>query len=169
MADLKALFKARDEKFLEETLKIFKLINSTLGCVTAYLSDIDEAVQQGIITWEDASIVDDMVVVIGMVDYDLGDVINLYGKEYTITEENFDDFQRVVHMSVPIDLAEEGNEEKILNYLYSQGEGKDISEFSNAVSGIPEPNTEEEFDLSELTEDQIESLKLHNLKGRGGN
>lgn len=164
MADLKALFKERDEKFLEQTLKIFKLIETTLGCVTAYLSDIDEAVQQGIITWEDTSVVDDAVVVIGMVDYELGDVITLYGKEFTITQENFDEFQRVVHMSVPIDLVEEADEQKIMNYLY--GLDKNIDEFSNVITPpAAATKLEDEFDLSELTEEQIESLKLHNLKG----
>ena len=165
MADLKALFKARDEKFTQETLEIFKLIHTTLGCVTAYLSDIDEAVQQGIITWEDTSIVDDSVVVIGMVEYEPGETITLFGKDFKITEENIEEFQRIVHMSVPIDLVEEANEEKIMNYLYDIGEDKDINEFSNVISPPAAAKLDEEFDLSELTEEQIASLKMHNIKG----
>ena len=165
MADLKALFRARDEKFLEETLKIFNLIKTTLGCVTAYLSDVDEAVQQGIVTWEDTSIVDDSVVVIGMVDYEPGETITLYGTEFKITEENIDEYQRVVHMSVPVDLVEEGNEQNIMNYLYNLGSGKSIEEFSNVIAPPAATKLEDEFDLSELSEEQIASLKMHNIKG----
>jgi hypothetical protein len=164
MADLKALFKARDDQFSKETFKIFKLIEVTLGCVTAYLSDIDEAVGQGIISWEDTSIVDDMVVVIGMVDYEPNETISLYGQEYKITEENLDEFQRVVHMSVPLDLVEEGSEQNIMDYLYNIGDDKDIDEFSDVITPAA-AKLEEEFDLSELTEEQIQSLKLHNPKG----
>jgi len=165
MTDLKTLFDKRDEQFSKETIKIFEKINTTLGCVTAYLSDVNEAVAQGIISWEDTTIMDDTIIIIGMVDYEIGSTIALAGMDFTISEENIDEFQSVIHMQVPFKLADEGDEDKLMDYLYEFGEGKNMDEFQSLISPTKIPVLEHEFDLSELSEEQRQSLKLSNPKG----
>jgi len=165
MQDLKSLVAARDKSNAEFTLKIFKQIGAALGCVTAYLTDIDNYVAQGIITWEDVSIMEGMLIVMGTVNYNVGDTIELGDEEIIMTEENVDEFQQIVHMTLPFELAEEGDEDKILEYLYKTADTNSLDDFSEIV--MPPPAVlDEEFDLSELSDEQIQSLKLQTIKSR---
>lgn len=160
MEDLKTLFKQRDDFVNEKTLELFSRMTNTLACVTTYFSEMDELISQGMISWEETSIIDDLVVVVGMVQYEVGDVLTFEGETNTVTEENVDLFQRVVHMSVPIDLVEENDPDKIMEFLDSLGEGRDIDEFSESFAAVEIiPQEEHEFDLSELTEEQRRNLK----------
>jgi len=165
MQDVKSLIADRDKSNADYTLKIFKQIGPALGCITAYLTDIDDYIAQGIITWEDVSIMEDTLIVMGTVNYNVGDTIALAGEEFTMTEENVDEFQQIVHMTLPFELAEEGDEDKILEYLYKAGNVSAADEFSEII--MPSPAVlDEEFDLSELSEEQILSLKLQTPKSR---
>jgi hypothetical protein len=165
MADLKALFAQRDKRYSKETLKILQLLHVTLGCVTSYLSETNSLVEQGLISWEEASVIDDTVVLIGMVEFETGTVIKMGDLQIPIDENNVDDFQSVIHMSVPMHLVEEEDEQKILDYLYDFGEDKDSSEFTSMLVAPPETTLVDDFDLSELSEEQIQMLKLHTPKG----
>jgi hypothetical protein len=164
MEDLKALFEVRDEQYSKETTKIFKLINNTVTCVTAYLCDMDERVAQGIVKWEDVSIIEDMLVVIGSVNYEVGTTITLDGKEYQIREDNIDEFQSVAHMSIPLDMAIDDDEDEIMAYLYDIGMDSNIEDFTSVLTPHHD-SIESEFDLSELSEEQIQALKLSTAKG----
>ena len=165
MEDLKALFDARDKHHSEYTLKIFEQINITLGCVTAYLTDIDEGIGQGIITWEDVNFMEDMLVVLGTVNYNIGDHVELFGENFIITEDNADDLQQIVHMSVPLDLVNGEDEDKIMEYLYNAGENKPIENFSEIITTPARAVLDEDFDLSELSEEQLQALKFATAKG----
>lgn len=164
MEDLEALFKVRDEQYFEETRKIFELITTSVTCATEYLSDMDERVAQGILKWEDVSVIEDMLVIIGSVDYELGTTITLDGKEYNIHADNIDEFQSVAHMSIPLDIVIDDNEEEIRNYLYDMGQDSDIEDYTSVLSP-PGETVESEFDLSELTDEQRQALKLSTAKG----
>jgi len=108
---------------------------------------------------------EDTLIVMGTVNYNVGDTIALAGEEFTMTEENVDEFQQIVHMTLPFELAEEGDEDKILEYLYKAGNVSAADEFSEII--MPSPAVlDEEFDLSELSEEQILSLKLQTPKSR---
>ena len=105
-----------------------------------------------------------MVIIIGMVDYQIGSTVTLANTDFRITNENIDNFQRVVHMSVPFDLAEEGNSDKIMQYLYDISSDKDIDDFSNVITPTPAMR-EDDFDLSELYEEQLQALKHTTANG----
>jgi hypothetical protein len=163
MEDLKLLFKKRDEHHSKETLKIFKQINTTLGCVSSYLYETDPSISQGIMSWEDLSLVDDLVILVGMVTYEVGTEINLGGLIITVDEENLEDLQSFIHMSVPLALVEEDDEDKLMDYLFSQ-DNEGAGEVSS-LGNIEPAKQDLEFDLSELTEEQRQALKLTTPKG----
>lgn len=164
MEDLQKMLKARDSAFEEKTLEIFKLINTTLVCVTTFLSDIDPLCDAGTFTWEDANIVDDLLVVMGSVDYTPGTTFESDGNEITITEENLEYFRRVVHMNVPLELATTNDEDAIMEFLYTMHEEKSAEEFSETIDKFIPSATE--FDLTQLTDEQLQSLKFYNMKAR---
>jgi len=163
MKDLKALFFERDKFFSDKTLEIFKEIDTTLSAVTAFLSDIDDMVSQGTITWEDASYLEDLVVIIGVVQFDVGKIITVGQAEIEITLENTEQFNRVVHMSVPVELVLENDPEEILEFLYRMG--TDSEQETIEMKAMGEYN-DMEFDLSELSDEQRKQLEMYDKKGK---
>jgi len=164
MEDLRALFKVRDEHFTEHTTKILMEVIDTLECVTTYLVDIDDNAAQGNIVWEDVSIMEDILIMMGTVEYSVGDTIIFGDEKIVVTDENADSLQQLVHMSVPINLVQEANHSKIMNYLESSTE--DIGdELGEIIVPVTASQPESEFDLSELSDEQIQSLKLSTAKG----
>ncbi len=159
MEKLKNVFEERDSVFSEKTHEIFALIHSTLVCVTDFLNDIDPMFDAGIITWEDASLIDNMIVIVGIVDYELGTEIDIDGNVIVITEDNLDHFQRVVHMSLPDEVVASKDSDRITKFLYELHENDNPGIFSDTIA--PTPPALADFDLSKLTEDQRQSLLLH--------
>lgn len=165
MEDLKALFKVRDEHFTEHTTKILIEIVNTLECVTTYLVDIDDYAAQGNIIWEDISIMEDILVMMGTVEYSIGSTIVFGDEKIVVTDENCESLQQLVHMSVPLALVQENDKAKIIHYLETTAEdmGSDLDEIMVQINTPPPPTSD--FDLSELSEEQLASLKLSTAKG----
>lgn len=163
MEELREVFNERDTAFAAGTMKIFELIHTTLVCVTEFLNESDPVCAAGNISWEDANLMEDLVVIIGMVDYAPGTAIEADGNLVTITEDNLEYFQRVVHMSLPYDLVKTSNEVEITAFLRTINENVG-EEFTDAVS--PPTTSDTDFDLSKLTEEQRKSLMMHNAKGK---
>ena len=166
MDELKKVFEARDTAFEKKTIEIFELIHTTLVCVTEFLNDVDPIFAAGSITWEDANLMDDMVIIVGMVDYMPGTTIEMDGNLITITEENIDYFQRVVHMSLPFELVEAGNENELMEFLQRIHEEQTASQLSTSLDESKKPELETDFDLSKLTDEQRQALMLYNMKGK---
>lgn len=162
MADLKDLFKERDDLFTDKTLEIFSQITGTLDAVTIFFNEIDEAVSQGIMSWEDVNIMEDLIILIGVVQYNLGDTVTIGDLDIVVTEENKEDLQRIMHMSVPLELVEENDAEKILEFLHEMNVDKDSEDFTTLIEipvQHPGNTPEQDFDLTDLDEQQIQSLK----------
>lgn len=180
MEDLKELFTARDTAFEEKTRKIFELMNTSLVCVTKFLNSTDPMFEAGKISWEDANLVDDLVVIIGMVHYEPGTIVDVGGSVVSITEENIEYFQRVVHMSLPIKLVTSSNEDDIMQFLHNllaTNQGDDFKDvINNAPSGVNDhPDSivsnqnSLDFDLTQLSEEQAQAFKFNNNKNNKRN
>lgn len=162
MEDLKPLFKKRDKRYSKDTDKFLKLITTTLECVTTFLTELSPDTDQGTISWEDISYMDGMIVVIGMVQYEIGGNASFADTQITVTKDNIHELEHMVHMAVPINLVEADNAEEITQYLQSLG-GVNVD---SETSFIPLPSAvmeNQDFDLTELTEEQLEKLKLSSL------
>jgi len=162
MKELEKLFDVRDDAFKEQTLEIFNAINTTLVCVTTFLNDIDPIFAAGNIAWEDANLIDNGIIIIGMVDYTEGTEMQVDGNTVTVTKDNIGYFQRIVHMSLPLDLVYQDDEDVIMEFLYNMHNQDSVSTFSEPLE--PTPNQSNEFDLSKLTEKQRQSLMFHDNK-----
>lgn len=163
MEDLKPLYKKRDKRYNKENRKLLEMIDVTLASITAYFEKINPTIMQGVISWEDTSLMDDMIVVMGMLSYDLGKILNIAGVRIEVTEENIERLQHMVHMAIPIDLVEAADGEKITEYLQSMESEGEIDVDTVELSA-PAAAREHEFDLSELSEEQRENLKLMTIK-----
>lgn len=166
MEELKKVFEERDSAFEKKTLEIFNIIHISLVCVTEFLNDIDPIFAAGDVAWEDANLIDDLVIVIGMVHYTPGTTVEIDGNMVSITEENLDYFQRVVHMSLPYDLVLSSDEDAILEFLHNmhdEGKAEDISEPIES-GAIPGEATSTDFDLTKLTDEQRQALMYYNIK-----
>jgi hypothetical protein len=163
MTELKDIFDARDEAFAKKTMEIFGIIHTALVCITEFLNETDPSVASGNVSWEDANLMDDLVVIIGMVNYEEGTVIENDGNKITITNDNIEYFQRIVHMSLPYEMVLSSNEEDIMEFLHTMGTNHPI-EFTESVDTPPDDSME--FDLSKLTEEQRRSLMFHHMKGK---
>ncbi len=162
MEELEKIFEARDMAFEKQTHEIFDIIYTTLVCVTTFLGDIDPIFAAGNILWEDVNLVDGGIVIIGMVDYTEGTEIEVDKNTVMVTEDNIEYFRRIVHMSLPIDLVYKDDESVIMEFLYNMHSQDNVSTFSEPLE--PGINNNPEFDLSKLTEQQRQSLMLHNNK-----
>lgn len=162
MEELEKIFEARDIAFEEQTNEIFNMIHTTLMCVTTFLSDIDPIFAAGNIAWEDVNLVDGGIIIIGMVDYTEGTEMEVDGNTISITKDNIEYFRRIVHMSLPLDLVYEDNEDVIMEFLYHMHNQDNVATFSEPLE--PAINQSNEFDLSKLTDQQRQSLMFHNNK-----
>jgi len=161
MEHLKALFKVRDEHFTTHSTKILNEIRTTLECVTNFLADVDDSISQGAITWEEATLMDDLMIVLGSVNYKPGTTPYVNGVQVPITEENCAEIQQLVHMSLPLELVISNDREEIMKYLYSEIEG--FENMEDMVEAVTQSDVE--FDLSDLTEEQRQALKFSTVKG----
>jgi len=167
MENLKKLFEIRDSIFDGQTDEIFELISTSLICISEFLSAVDPMFDAGDLIWEELNLVDDMVVIIGMVYYEPGTTIEVENNLVSITEENLDYFQRVVHMSLPIDIVMSSNKliiSKFLQNLKDEGQGDDFTEIIKNA-----PDISADFDLSKLTPEQQQSLMFYNSKQKNSN
>jgi len=162
MEELEKIFEARDVAFEKQTYKIFDIIHTTLVCVTTFLRNIDPVFAAGTIMWEDVNLVDDGIVIIGMVDYTEGTEMEVDNNTIIVTKDNIEYFRRIVHMSLPIDLVYEDSEDVIMEFLYNMHSQDNISTFSEPLE--VEINNNTDFDLTKLTEQQRQSLMLHSNK-----
>lgn len=154
METLKKLYNIRDEIFSEKTYEIFEQIDSTLACVTLFLTDTDDIVAQGIIAWEDTSLIGDFIYVMGTVQYNIGDVLTINEKNVEITLDNINEYERVVHMSIPYELVIEGDKDNIIEFLYTA----DAEVIMPPDFMVDTPTTPADFDLSELSPAQLKAL-----------
>jgi len=157
---LEKIFEARDIAFEKQTHEIFDIINTTLVCINTFLNDIDPIFAAGHILWEDVNLVDGGIVIIGMVDYTIGTEMEIDNNTVVITEDNLEYFRRIVHMTLPLDLVYEDDEEVILEFLYSMHAQDNVGAFSEPLE--PGGNNNPDFDLTKLTDKQRQSLMLHN-------
>jgi len=166
MEELKKVFEERDSAFEKKTLEIFDIIHTSLVCVTEFLNDIDPIFNAGVVAWEDANLIDDLVVIIGMVHYTPGTAIEIDGNMISITEENLDYFQRVVHMSLPYDLVSSSDEDAITNFLHKIHQENKTNDFSEPLEsgGASNEATATDFDLTKLTDEQRRALMFYNIK-----
>ncbi len=156
---LEKLFDERDSVFEGKTSKIFQMVHTCIITITKFFKDINTDTNQGTLEWEEINIMDDLVTIVGVVLYDIGSTIIVEDRETTITEENIDYFQKVIHMTLPLDviLLEE---EQISKFLYDMYEQETLDTVTESL----DLNNSFDFDLSQLSDKQKQALMQSNIK-----
>lgn len=161
MNDVKQLFKIRDEAFRAGTKSILEHMLPVLEGAIEFLKLQVEA-QNGNLSWEDVTLFDETdgpyVVVVGVVSYEAGDLATMpSGETVTVTDETAEYFHRLFRIGVPLELATSGTTEEVVYYLQSmedESEAQLLKELEDIVSN------EDEFNLDDLSDDQIEKMKM---------
>lgn len=170
-------FVNRYSNYQRNTMQIFKLIPNVLEGIHQALtsSEYDN------LKWEDIQYTseDRVLILIGNVKLAVGDRMQLdSGKVVNITEENVDTLRRLVRVGIPLDLAESGSVDNVIDYI-SNNTHRDYEELTDDPQNVDELLTEEQvnkyykesigeaaelvlgFDTEGLTEDQIEQMMLN--------
>ena len=160
---LSTLFEERDEQFAEITAEIFDRIPNVLEGVYTFLVQANEGYENGTVSWEDVFLLDNVLTLIGIVSYKPGTEFVLEGKPVEVTEANSAYFQRIIRMGIPLNVAEEGTVEDILEFFsnikvnFELTVNEDGVQEEDLIATVKEP----EFDMSELTDEQRDALFMY--------
>lgn len=168
MKELSEIIKERDDKFTEATIEIFLSIDLCIEVVEEFLCSIDSMFAAGHFTWNDVYLEDDLITLLGMVEFDIGITIETDEGTVNITDDNVEYFQRVVRMALPYKLVTTGTRDEItvfMEKLHLSGKGQGFNE--QVIN--PAPTEKSEFDLSKLSTEQQAALKLYNINKQTNN
>lgn len=162
MKRLSDIINERDIKFKDLTMEIFQIMDLSIECVEEFLGGNDPMFDIGYFSWNDVFLEEGLVTILGIVSFDDGTVVETDEGTVNITSDNIEYFERVVRMVLPYELVASGNKEEIMDFLQqlqTSGKGDD---FNDIIKNAPEPQVD--FDLSDLSEEQRESLLLYTNK-----
>lgn len=151
---LKKLFEEREKSYEQHTKKIIGSIRNVIGGINKSL-DKDTV---KFVEWKIIDIFDDeLLFLVGFVEFPNGyEVKTPTGQTVQVNEQNKEALKRLVRISLPAQLAEQGSADEIAEFLKNRQE----NQFDESLSSVlDEP--EESFSTEELTEEQLMSLRLY--------
>lgn len=147
---IEELFNERDEFYIKKTREIMLEMHAVLLAINKLVS---LQPNDGVVNWEEISLYNDVVLMIGVVEYNPGAKLKTFrGDVIDITEQNAKTLQRLIRIGVPVELVAEGDSEKIYHFL------ADSVDFDDDITSSLASDTD--FDLEELTEEQRISLEM---------
>ena len=185
MVDIRKLIEKRDNLLNEQTKNIKTHLGNVTKGVRDFLTSLDASYLPGVFQWEDISIYkdeheEDLLMLIGIVTYEPGTDLMLDGKLVVVDEENKDYFSRVLRIGVPFSIVDQDSAEAVTTFLdkLKTAVGQDVIEDLDETTELIEQDFVKEqeakkvpvqkansfdFDLDELTDEQIAALRLYNL------
>jgi len=171
--NIKKLIKDRDESFMQVSAEIYKSLDTKISVINDFLVEVNEIKKDDTVFWEEISIQDELVTLHGIVHYKLGTEVIVDGMDVKITYDNIETLHGVVFMTVDIYILESTEESELIEYLYQLAADRedDIDNMFDATDASAEPSTAQaspsismnDFDLGELTEEQLKALNQHNI------
>lgn len=187
MSDIKKLLQKRDTLFQEQSKNIMTHLDFVTEGIKTFLCDIDPGYEPGTFQWEDVSIYtepgkgDDLLMLIGIVTYDIGTQLMMNDQMIIVDEENQDYFSRVLRMGIPFSVVDKDSPAAVVDFLSKLNTAVSRQDVTQA-DDEPAPKQEEpkkvpvkkgkpskskhDFDLDELSDKQLESLRLYNLTNK---
>jgi len=177
-----SLFTAREKQYQNVTNAILDSVpNFIEGAIISMDLDTNE-----IVDWKEATIAESGIMsIVGLVSYKIGEtLISEMGEATTITEENYNNFVRIIRVGIPIELAVDGTAEEIVEFLdeanafRQHADDDEIQSFAEAIDGIIEGDVQEvegtetlelsnEFNTNDLTDEQISSMLDNEYASKG--
>ena len=169
MTDLLHIFKQRDDHYTKMTDLILEVLNDPIIEGTKEFLQSQESQLNGILEWDEITLIDGLIILIGVMTYSPGTTITLGdGKVVVVSEQNVDYFNRVIRVGIPLQIALEGNKADVISFLQktldepSNSETESSDKNLNNKSSIAAIN---DFDLEQLTEKQKSALFVFNSGG----
>lgn len=188
---IRRLFFDRSELFGKLTLEILNRMENTVKAIEEIIQEKETFKSGGILQWGDVSLVasdtdNPLIIMIGSVSFPTGSVVELAtGEKVTVTQDTQEYFSpRIIRIGIPLNLAKSSKEE-IKQYLKKTEElqKQESQEFlktltESLISNDVQPPTNKEekkldgittiddFDLTQLTEDQRKQLQLSQKIGQ---
>lgn len=176
MKDVQTLIQQRDKLYTDQTNAIFERIVTSLDGIRDYLIHADPSYTPGTFSWEELSVFDELLVLNGIVRYDVGSQFILDGDTIEITEDNKEYFNRVLRIVVPLVVINQYNADATFNFfatLHAAAEEEQAIEEERAAIAMANKDqtiliedkslSDLEFDLDDLTEEQRKSFMIGNL------
>ena len=163
MKDIRQLLKQRDNLYRNQTIAAFDSVHEVLEGVEEYLSSVDPSYGFGTFEWEEIAIheQDGLLMLLGFVNYEPNQEFLMGGELVEITDENVAYFQRVLRINIPIDVALADDKERLIQFLVNLNNAiQEEDQEAPPVKLIPDgqPETNYDFDLDELTDEQKAAL-----------
>ncbi len=175
------LFVARHVANEKGTNRILKAIQGSIDALHVQMK-IDEVEKKGgTLQWDDISYVDDgenqLLILVAVITYPPGAELDLdTGDKIKLTRDTAPYFNRLVRAGIPVTIADKSKEE-VLAYLKQIEEDtprqipvEDKNDTISELIGTNKPEEKEmtfdEFDLSQLTEEQRKSYQMGGKSGK---
>lgn len=186
VVNLRKLFANRDKNYSDLTNSIYQSIPVAFVALEEYIGK--EAYSK--IDMRDIQLVDDVVVIAGISLPPIGELINVDGVDFEVNEQNQEMFGRLIKIGIPIPLAAEGTKEEIIEFLKRADEMFESRQNRNVLESLDNVHVveseedladvlenvlnqskkripvvgEPDFNMDELSEEQIQQLMLHEKK-----
>lgn len=184
------LFLIRKQTNEKNTAKILRTLQGPMSALYEQLKIADIEKQGGTLVWDDVSYVDDgtepFIILVGVISYPVGaEVLTENGDIVKLTESTVPYFRKLVRAGIPVSMAKKSKEELIAYFDMKKQERADAArrekelEDAMAIDDGPtiqdllaeqqkkEPEmTFDEFDLTQLTEEQLKKYQMGNKPGK---
>lgn len=161
------LFEQRDVNFYNQTNEILTNINEILKGANIFIDESYGHDLNRIVEWEGATLVSDLVALVGVVSYEAGTVLlsdDDSESVITVTDDNKEYFKQIIRINIPVTVVETNSCEVVIKYLREMQvqngdiQNEDLVEDDGFDIAAP-PVVD--FDLSGLTEAQLASMALN--------
>jgi len=188
MGKLQDLFSERQRTFTQISDEILSRLESNVIPAILEMLELSER-ELTRLEWNSVSIVDDHVLLTGVIIYAPGDVVSDENMEVQLTEELVGLMNKLIKVAIPLEIAENASKEDVVKHMvkaeqelrdeyskvYGEGEGKLGHTEHFGWEEIDEEvlneviDTVNDFKLMDLTDEQQEALMLTHLgqHGRG--
>ncbi len=158
MNKLEQLFQTRDKQYKSNTDRILKSLDSVITGVVQFLG-MKEELAQGQLTWQNIQMQQDVVMLIGIIEYPPGSKFaTTQGETMVVSKENKDYFKRILRLGLPLDLVAKGSAEDVVEFL--SGVDKNAEEQVEYVELPAELAGIQDFNLDDLTAEQKKALLI---------
>lgn len=162
MTHLKELLTKREQVFDDFTAALLEELSEA----TAAAGEVVGKDVEGHLVWTQVAAMDNnsTLIIAGQIEFALGEVITTdEGEEITITEELQPVMNRIVRVGIPMEMAETGSRQEIVDYLKAFGkqDGKEMPVIAHEAENTDHHTVADlagEFRSAGLTQEQIASM-----------
>jgi len=175
---LRSMFIARKKEFDRYTEEILKIMLPFRQAIDEFMDFTEVYKKGGVLNWTEVIMIDEkeldhsVVILVGNIAYPIGTEVELKSGAFVkVTEDTEEYFTKMVRIGVPYPIAV-GTKEEGIKYL-QRAEKLAEQQLEEQLSVVqmdhehPDVSIEPEFDLSQLTPDQVEQLKKYSIIGKG--